>query len=365
MIRNSLTLLAWLACAMPAGLATAAGPGGFAVPVEVKQAEERSLAPVIWVAGDVISRNNARISAETSGTLTWVAEVGDRIGKNGVVARIDNDFLKLQLEEARAEVTRVESQRGFLEKEVKRLRRLAKSNNTAQTLLDQTEADLSAAQADYVSTLARVKQIEDRIRRSQARAPFPGIIVQRFMQPGEWVDSGDQVVQLLDTDSLEVHVMAPLSTMPFLQRGLEVQLQAGDEQARGRIRSFVAAGHTASHLVDVRIDLLSGGWPVGKTLRVALPAAAPRKVVVVPRDALVLRRSGAAVFRVDEENTAQRIMVRTGAAEGDVIEVTGDIAAGDKVVVRGNERLRPGQKVRIKQEGEPAPQKQANKWWPG
>ncbi len=363
MIRISLSLFACFCLLSLAGNVAAAGPGGFAVPVEVKQAEERSLAPVIWVAGDVISRNNARISAETSGTLIRVAEVGDKIARHGIVARIDNDFLKLQLEEARAGVVQVESKRGFLEKEVKRLRRLAKSNNTAQTLLDQTEADLSAAQADYVSTLARVKQIEDRIRRSEVRAPFPGIIVQRFMQPGEWVDSGDQVVQLLDTGALEVHVMAPLSTMPFLRRGLEVQLQAGDEQARGRIRSFVAAGHTASHLVDVRIDLLSGDWPVGKTLRVALPAAAPRKVVVVPRDALVLRRNGTAVFRVGEESTAQRIRVKAGAAEGDVIEVRGDIAVGDKVIVRGNERLRPGQKVRIKQEGEPAPQARAKKWW--
>lgn len=346
-------------------MAVAAGPGGFAAPVEVRQAEERSLAPILWVAGDVISRHNARISAETSGTLTWVAEVGDRIEKHGVVARIDNDFLKLQLEEARAEVRQVESRHGFLEKEVRRLQRLAKSNNTAQTLLDQTESDLSAAQANLVSAQARVKQIEDRIRRSQVRAPFPGIIVERFMQPGEWVDSGDQVVQLLDTGNLEVRAMAPLSTLSFLKRGMEVQMQARDEQALGRIRSFVAAGHTASHLVDVRIDLLSAEWPVGKTLRVALPAAAPRKVVVVPRDALVLRRSGAAVFRVGADDTAQRVMVKTGAAEGDVIEVQGAIAAGDTVVVRGNERLRPGQKVRIKRTDEPDPTAQANKWWPG
>ncbi len=365
MIRIPLSLLVVLVTVLPAGTAVAAGPGGFAAPVEVKQAEERSLAPVVWVAGEVISRHNARISAETSGTLTWVAEVGERVRKQGVVARIDAEFLKLQLEEARAKVKQVASQRGFLEKEVRRLQRLAKSNNTAQTLLDQTEADLSAAQADHASAQARVRQIEDRIRRSEVRAPFPGIIVERFMQPGEWVDSGDQVVQLLDTGVLEVRAMAPLSTLPFLRRGLEVRIQARGEQAGGRIRSFVAAGHTASHLVDVRIDLLSAEWPVGKTLRVALPAAAPRKVVVVPRDALVLRRGGAAVFRVGEDGAAQRVMVKTGAAEGDVIEVQGDIAAGDTVVVRGNERLRPGQKVRIKRADEPAPTAQASKWWPG
>jgi len=334
---------------MLVGSAVAAGP--VAAPVVVEKALERKMAPIIWVAGDVISRNYARISAETSGTLIWVAAVGDEISKNSVVARIDNDLLKLQLDEFRAEVTRVESQRGFLEKEVKRLRRLAKSNNTAQTLLDQTEANLAAERANYLSTQSRMKQIEDRIRRSHVRAPFPGIIVQRFMQPGEWVDSGDQVVQLLDTNALEVRVMAPLSVMPFLSKGMEVHLKSGDEQAKGQIRSFVAAGYTASHLVDVRIDLSYQAWPVGKTLRAAMPASAPRNVVVVPRDALVLRRNGAAVFRVTDEDTAERVAVRTGVAQDSFIEVIGDIAVGDTVIVRGNERLRPGQKVRINTAG--------------
>ncbi len=332
-----------------AGTVAAAGPP--AAPIVVEKALERKLAPIVWVTGDVISRNNARISAETSGRLVWVAEVGDEISKNSVIARIDNDLLKLQLDESRAEVTRVESQRGFLEKEVKRLRRLAKSNNAAQTLLDKTEANLASERANYLSAQSRMKQIEDRIRRSHVRAPFPGIIVQRFMQPGEWVDSGDQIVQLLDTNALEVRVMASLSVMPFLSKGMEVHLKSGDEQAKGRIRSFVAAGLTASHLVDVRIDLSYQAWPVGKTLRVAMPASAPRNVVVVPRDALVLRRNGAVAFRVTKENTAERVVVRTGVAQDSFIEVIGDIVVGDTVVVRGNERLRPGQKVRISTAG--------------
>jgi hypothetical protein len=77
-----------------------------------------------------------------------------------------------------------------------------------------------------------------------------------------------------------------------------------------------------------------------------VPTAKPRKVLAIPRDALVLRRDGTTVYRVDAEGLAQRVPVTTGIAVGPLIEVDG-IQSGDRVVIRGGERLRPGQSVTI------------------
>jgi len=73
-------------------------------------------------------------------------------------------------------------------------------------------------------------------------------------------------------------------------------------------------------------------------------------VTVIPRDSLVLRRSGVSVFRILDDNTAERVKVTTGMAEGDLIEVQGDIQPGDRVVIRGGERLRAGQEVEVRGE---------------
>jgi len=67
----------------------------------------------------------------------------------------------------------------------------------------------------------------------------------------------------------------------------------------------------------------------------------------VPRDALVLRPEGQSVFIIDANNQAQQIPVTTGLGSGDQIEVLGAVSPGDRVVIRGNERLQPGQTVGI------------------
>ena len=73
----------------------------------------------------------------------------------------------------------------------------------------------------------------------------------------------------------------------------------------------------------------------------------------MPRDALVLRTDGTYVYRVKDDNTAERMLVTTGAATGTRVAVTGGIEQGDKVIIRGGERLRPGQSVQLR---EPATQ---------
>jgi multidrug efflux pump subunit AcrA (membrane-fusion protein) len=70
-------------------------------------------------------------------------------------------------------------------------------------------------------------------------------------------------------------------------------------------------------------------------------------VVAVPRDALILRSAATYVFRITDDDTAERIVVETGTGDSDLIAIEGDVAPGDRIVVRGGERLRVGQAVEV------------------
>jgi multidrug efflux pump subunit AcrA (membrane-fusion protein) len=106
-------------------------------------------------------------------------------------------------------------------------------------------------------------------------------------------------------------------------------------------------GSENTHQFELRLDIESNRFPVGQTVRVSIPTSDARQALVVPRDALVLRPGSISVFIVDGDQKAKQIMVTTGIDAGDQIEVTGDLNDGDTVIVRGNERLRPGQVVSI------------------
>ena len=306
------------------------------------------LAPTTLVPGRISSRDDARVSAEVPGVLTWVADVGTLVIVGDEVARIDDKQLQLQKAEAEARTSRERARVRFLEKETARLQELLDRNLTAVTQLEQTQSDYEVAQGDLAVARASLAQIADQIERTILKAPFAGIVVARVLREGERVSIGDAVIRMLNPSTKEVIARAPLEYIQFVRLGQDIHINDGRNEETGSLRTIVAVGEERSHLFELRVDLSETSWPVGKSVRVAVPMADAREVIAVPRDALVLRRSGASVFIVNaDDNTAQQVPVEPGIGDGTLIEVTGELQPGQTVIVRGNERLQPGQAVTI------------------
>ena len=132
-----------------------------------------------------------------------------------------------------------------------------------------------------------------------------------------------------------------------MQRGQLLDVRTSSQSALAEVRTVVAVGDENTHQFELRLDLEGNPFPVGKTLRVAIPTSDSREVLTVPRDALVLRPEGQSVFVVDANNQAQQVRVTVGVGQGEDVEILGPVSPGDRVVVRGNERLQPGQEVSI------------------
>jgi multidrug efflux pump subunit AcrA (membrane-fusion protein) len=117
----------------------------------------------------------------------------------------------------------------------------------------------------------------------------------------------------------------------------------------GRIRALVPTGDIRSQTFEARIDLpqsAGANWTVGQLVSVAVPIRARKVSLTVPRDALVLRKDGSFIFRIDQENKAQRIAVEIGDSSGDFVAVSGPLFEGDRVVIRGAENLKNDAKVK-------------------
>ena len=113
------------------------------------------------------------------------------------------------------------------------------------------------------------------------------------------------------------------------------------------VRAVVPVGDAASRMVEVRLAVAEGDWLVGTPVQVSLPAATPVTAVAIPRDALVERGGQAFVYKVTDEGTAEQIAAKVRSTVGLWVSVAAGIEAGDRVIVRGLERLAPGQAVEV------------------
>ncbi len=328
-------------------------------PVEVAVALERQMAPRLQVPGTVVSRHDARIAAEVAGQLTRVAEAGQTVARGEEIARVDDRALQLQLQDDEATIRRLEANLDYLDQQAARARRLNEQQILPAEQLEEATSRLAAAEQELIAARVRRERTLFALERTRLRAPFPGKVVERLEQPGGYVTVGQPVLRLVDVGDLEVRAQAPLAIEPFLREGMTVPVSDRQRTVEAPLRAVLRVGDERSRMFEVRIALAAAAgetpWIVGTPVRVALPTAPPRHVVSVPRDALVLRRQATYVYRVTAENVAERLDVETGVGDGELIEVSGAVAPGDRVVVRGGERLRPGQTVTVLGDDEPVP----------
>jgi RND family efflux transporter MFP subunit len=316
--------------------------------VETAPVEKRELAPRITVTGQVRSRAAADLSAAVGGRLAWVAEPGARIGRNGVVARLDTDELKLQELEQKARVRRGEINKAQLAREADRLKALGTAVSRFQ--LEQAEAARDLAAADLDIARATLGQTQDRLDHAELRAPFGGVVAERTRRAGEEVARGEIVARLLDPDTLEIRLFLPLRHVRAIKPGDKVKVKFEGGEGTAKVRGIVPAGDPRSQSFEVLVDLPAlreTHLTSGSVVEVELPLGGPQALLAVPRDALIIRAEGLAVYRVGPDNKAQRIAVTTGVADGEWIAVEGDLLSSDTVVVRGGENLHDGATVKI------------------
>jgi multidrug efflux system membrane fusion protein len=345
----------------PAPLAAFAALGGLAAatpaaadpaPVEraVVEVGTVSVRPVTvesWIPGSIVSRADARIASVIAGRVVWIAEVGSRVRQGEPLARLDDTVARLRLEDLRAQVARARAQRDVNSSQLERFNRLAATQALSASQLEDARAQREMSSDDLARAEAQRREAQYEIEQAVIRAPFPGVVSERFIQIGEYLQTGAGTVRLVDTGNVEARATAALGLAGNVHPGQVVTVRDHGVEQSGRVRTVVPVGDDRSRQFEVRVSLISPRWLVGTPVEVSLPASGERTAFTVPRDALVIRQNRAYVLRVTRTNTVEELDVTPGAGVADAVEVRGALAPGDRLVIRGAERLVAGQAVRV------------------
>lgn len=313
--------------------------------VEVGEVKSEMIAQEVWVPGTVMSKTDSELAAEVAGRITWMADVGSRVRKGEVLVKLDDHRLKIALGQERANIAKWEARVNMLDKRIKRFSTMAAKQNTSRDQLDEIASELEIARQELNQAKLTYDMTAYQLQQSEVVAPFDALVVERIQSPGEYTSIGQNLIRVVDPTNIEASVRAPLSVIPFIENGMSVTVKDKFHSKGETINTIVPVGNQNSRMMELRIALAPGDFAIGSAVRVALPHSEAHQGTTVPRDALVLRKSGVYVYQVDENMEARQVMVETGIGIGARIEVFGDLSHRGVVVVRGAERLRPGQKV--------------------
>ena len=317
--------------------------------VELEKVELTSITSTHRFVGRTNPLKRSVVAAEEEGKVVrFIADRGRSFKKGELLAKLDDSSLKIQLKIAQAEQRQAEAELKKSEIDLERAESLVSKAVWSERELTNGEADYQIAKEYLENKKGSVDLIRDQIRKTSILAPFNGIVLTEMTQIGEWLDKGGDVVEFAGMDPILVVADVSEKFITKVQNGMEVSIQfisLNDDELKGTVVSIVPQGSEESHTFPVEINLPNPNHLIklgmlcdvyfGKNISSSF---------LVPKDAVVTRGSSKFVFVVREDKAVQ-LQVTVGPAKGEKVLVNGNLKNEELVVVRGNERLFPGQPV--------------------
>lgn len=278
------------------------------------------------------------ISEVAARCLEVEVDVGQTLGPDGVFARLDDTFVRLELEKTKSEIARLDSRLAFVKRQVGRYQKLVKSKSEAETKLEELELELQQTGHQKQALVTSAGILEERLARHTVRAPAGWRVIERGVEPGQWVGVGSPLAKVGDFRTL----LAPVALTPEqfealnkAPRPLHLTVPQTGGQVEARVERVSPAFDPATRKIQVDLAVSKGLDPMrgGVRLELALDLPDPAGAVLVPRGAVSERYQESWLTRA--EGGQIRVVV-LGAGPDDTLRVT---APG----------LKPGQQFRIDQ----------------
>ena len=344
--------------------------GGRPALVQVDAAIIEPLKQTTPVLGRLVARQAGPVAARVHGAVAELhVDVGDRVTAGQVIAVLINDRLVAErdraaavLDQRNAQVATAKTEVEKKRQELGRLEELRRSAAFSKARYDDMVKDVAMVEGELAETEAQSRQAQAQLnlanyelRNSVIWAPYGGVVSALHTEVGAYVNVGGNVVTLINDSVLEIEAEVPTERLAGLFPGtpIDVRLDDGTRHS-ATVRAVVPEENALTRTRVVRFSPQFGqtqkALASNQSVTVLIPIGEQREVLTVHKDAVISSGAGAIVYVV-EADTALMRRVQLGEATGNRFIVRSGLEPGDMTVVRGNERLRPGQRVRVSQGG--------------
>lgn len=321
--------------------------------VEVVPVQKRPVQSVIQLVGTVESPRISMLSSEVEGLVKNILfDEGDFVNKGDLLVALEDSQLRILLEEAREKVVENRAIWERAEDELKRNDELYKKKVISERVYIDSKLSSEAAKSAYNRSKIAVQLLEDRMKKKKIFSPFAGVVIEKFVERGEWIQQGKNIAKLVQVDPLRIEVLVPEEVIPQVKKGDPARITfdaLNHGNTEGKVSFILPVADSKTRTYPVRIELKNPDrkYKVGMVARVSLSYGKEEDVLMVPQDALTIFGNNKIITIVTKEKTAKMVPVLVGRNMNGWLEVKGEVSENDLVVIRGNERLIPGQPVMI------------------
>ena len=336
-----------------------------ATPVGVDKVLLEPQAQTMPVIGRFVAPGSGIVATRIAERVTeMTVRVGDRVRRGDVLAKLSADRMQSErtlrvadLRRAEAQITREKASLAKMQQTYARVTSLRGSTAYRKDRQEDTERDmevagsaLGQAEADLLRAQADLNLADIALKDTTITAPYPAVVIVRHTVAGNYARVGDPIVTLLNDRDMEIEADVPAIRTGELLPGTKVRVTLQDgRMLNAAVRVVVQEENTRTRTRSVRLSPelggRSGSLASNQSVTVQIPIGGANEVVTVHKDAIVILKGRTMVYVVEDGKAAIR-QVMTGNAIGARFEVKSGLKPGDIVVVRGNERLRPGQSVK-------------------
>lgn len=320
-------------------------------PALVVIAGESAANNAMVLVGEVKSRYESNQSFRIGGKIIErKVEVGSLVKKGQLLARLDGADTNLSAQAAAADVRSAEASYALAQAEVERQRTLFNKKFISASALDMREAELKTSAARLQQVKAQAAVSGNQSRYTALLADRDGVVTKIHAEPGQVVEVGAMIAQIVDTKQIEVLVAVPESKMAKLKVGDKVAIKLWADRAKtylGHVREIAPAAESATRAFDVRVTITDADAAVklGMTAGVRF-AQEEVNEIIIPSTALTQINGQNIVWVIDKNNIANPREVKIGQFTEVGVVIKSGLQANEMVAIAGVHTLIKNQKVK-------------------
>jgi RND family efflux transporter MFP subunit len=328
--------------------------------------------PILTASGYLVARRQSVVSSKIQGRISrLLVEEGSIVKEGDVLATLENEDYVAAIAKAKADIEYAKADLAEAQRQERLQEGLFRSKVVSQDALDTAKAKVALALATIEQDKANLQVQQANYDFTTIRAPFAGIVVKKMTEAGESVapippgvnisTSSGAIVAIADMNSLEAEVDVNEANVAQLQSGqpAEITVQAiPNHTYKGVLRQVIPTADRTKATVTVKTSILDKDKYLKPEMSCNVTflqpqkhaektTAAPKRIVTIPKDAIVTRDGKSVVFQVEDKKVHQLPVVTGADLRGQVI-VSSGLVGSETLVSNPPEKLRDGDSVKVK-----------------